>query len=114
MTASVANVPGVETFAVLVGLLLAVARLTRLVTLDKIMQPARGWVVERCGADSQLAYLVHCPWCMSPWIAAALTPVTWWLTPLGDTGIPAWWGIPALVLAVSQIVGMMQRLESTD
>ena len=53
-------------------LLLAVARLTRLVTRDYITQPFRRWVQRH--APDKLAYLVSCPWCASFWIAGVVVP----------------------------------------
>lgn len=52
---------------------LAVARLTRLVTADVILQPARAWLVRHRplhdDRDDWLVYLVHCRWCASIWLA---------------------------------------------
>lgn len=58
---------------------LATARLTRLITTDKISEPARQWLITRLGATSKIVYLAHCPWCMSIWVAALTTPAYWHL-----------------------------------
>lgn len=54
-------------------MVLAVARVTRLITTDHIFERPRNalvrWFSER-GHD-QLAYLVFCPWCMSMYVGAA-------------------------------------------
>lgn len=54
---------------------LAVARLTRLLVEDRLTVSWRQWTVKRFGTESLAAYLVHCPWCMSIWIAAPIMPV---------------------------------------
>lgn len=45
---------------------LAVYRLTRLVTADRIMDWFRAWVEARSG---WAGYLVTCDWCLSIWVA---------------------------------------------
>lgn len=93
-------------------LTLATARLTRLVTIDKIGEPLRQAVIRRYGADHWLTYLLHCPWCMSVWLSTGGVLATWWTLGLADaTGLTAWWGIPALSLAVSHAVGLLRRAE---
>lgn len=98
---------------ILIALILATARLTRLITIDKIGDWIRNRVAMRFGDRSKLTYLFFCPWCMSVWVAAVLTPATWFATGLQD-GIPvtAWWAIPAIALAVSQTVGLLRAIES--
>jgi hypothetical protein len=54
---------------------LAVARLTRLLVSDKITVSLRQWVVNKWGANSLLAQLFHCSWCMSIWVAIPVMPV---------------------------------------
>lgn len=86
---------------------LAVARVTRLVTADRIMLLLRRWVINRWGEESSPAYLVHCRACSSVWIAvpgaigwAMLTlPWRWWWL-----AIPAW-------LAMSHITILLAQLE---
>ena len=53
---------------------LAVARVTRLITRDVITDPVRTPVVRRLvarNADSKIAYLIMCDWCASMYIGAA-------------------------------------------
>jgi hypothetical protein len=68
---------------------LTAARLTRLVVADSFppLAVARMRVVERWGQESWQAYLVHCPWCMGVWLAAAVV-----------AAVTAWYGLPAPVL----------------
>lgn len=71
---------------------LAVARLTRLLTEDRLTVRWRQWVIKRWGPESLASYLVHCPWCMSIYISlpvmpiAALFPYPW---VIGILAIPA-------------------------
>lgn len=48
------------------------ARLTRLITVDSITEPAREWINKRAKAENprlwgKLDDLVNCPWCVSVW-----------------------------------------------
>lgn len=89
-------------------LVLAVARLTRLVTTDKVTESLRIRVVNRWGADAMISYFVHCPWCVSVYAAAPLA-VGYVLA--GDTW---WYQIPALLLAASYITGALNRFTEAD
>lgn len=81
------------------------ARITRLVTTDRITQAPRGWLLRRLPSDSLAAYLVVCDWCASVYIGlgvagtGALTGQwTWpWIVPLG--------------LAFSYVAGWLSRGE---
>ena len=71
-------------------LALATARLTRLVTQDRLTEAPRNrlvrWAVKRGGDDSLLAYFVFCDWCVSVYTGAAVAGAWWawhetaWLT----------------------------------
>ena len=54
--------------------MLSVARLTRLVTDDAILDTPRGWLLERPG---KLAYFVSCPWCVSIWVGAGASALVY-------------------------------------
>lgn len=62
-------------------LALATARLTRLVTQDRITEAPRHWAVRaavrRDGDESLLAYLIVCDWCVSVYTGAAVAGA-WW------------------------------------
>lgn len=61
------------------GILGATTRLTRLLTDDQITLPARRWVIRRFGEEHALSYLVVCPWCVSPYVAAIVSlPAIFW------------------------------------
>lgn len=74
----------------LVLLALATARLTRLVTQDRVTQAPRYWLVRRAvkrgGDESLIAYLIVCDWCVSIYTGAAVAGAWWawhesaWLT----------------------------------
>lgn len=100
----------------------AVTRLTRMLTDDVIGQPLRRFVIKHRPAppaltegdlpdkdqpadEDWLVYLVHCRWCSSIWISAAVTPVVWlW---------PDRWfiQIPLIALTASLAAGLSGRLE---
>jgi hypothetical protein len=86
---------------------LAVARLTALVTVDWITEPARAALVRRLPANRAgefVSELITCQWCASIWVAAAAAPVVWWHSKDG------WAIVAGLILAASQITGMMSQL----
>lgn len=85
---------------------LAVARLTRLLVSDKITVGFRQWVVRKWGADSMLSYLVHCPWCMSIWVAIPIMPVA--------VIFPNRWVVAVLAIpAASYVVGCLANREES-
>lgn len=100
---------------VLVLAVLSVARLTRIVTIDQIFAPVRDVVRRRLGADSQITYLIFCPWCMSIWIGAGVSAVLWWGTPVGASlaseGISWWVGVTIFTLVSSWATGVLRGLE---
>lgn len=89
---------------------LAVARMTLLVTSDRIMLSFRRWVVNRFGDESLAAYLVHCKLCTSIWIA--LPAAAFWA---GFT-LPwkSWWLILPAWFAMSYLTILMARLEEKE
>jgi hypothetical protein len=97
-------------WASLLLITVAVARVTRLIAADRITVGLRRWVVNRWGEESEAAYLIHCRWCASIWIALpaaivwavlALPLHLWWLA------LPAW-------LGMSHVTGLLSRLEEQD
>ncbi|WP_280503840.1 hypothetical protein [Nocardia farcinica] len=91
------------TVLTLVVYVLVVARVTRLVTTDKITEPLRAKLIDRVGTQSLWAFGAHCPWCAGWWVAALLALPAAWVA-----GLPWWWAL-ALPFAASQLVGMMAR-----
>ena len=83
---------------------LTVARATRLLVADRITVGWRRWVVTKWGEDSWGSYLVHCPWCMSLWLAIPVMPVA--------VLFPNKWVIAALaILPASYITGLLAKAE---
>ena len=84
----------------LIVAVLATARITRLLYEDQLTIGYRRWVVKRWGENSKMAYLVHCPWCTSIWVAGPIMPIaTIW---------PNKWIIAALAIpAASMLSGLM-------
>lgn len=91
--------------------LLAIARLTRIVTDDAIAEPFRAWVIRHRpaptdgGDEDPLVYLVHCRWCTSIWIAfPAAAAFYFW----HDTAAVQ---IVVLALAASHVSGLIAHAE---
>lgn len=82
--------------------ILAVARVTRLITTDTILDPPRSWLLRRLQSE-RLKYLIVCDWCMSIWVAAAITPIAW------HHSHTPWYLIPATALAASHMTGLLAQ-----
>lgn len=96
----------------LVLLTLAAARVTRVITDDKIGEPLRAAVLSRLGTEHMLSYLVHCRWCTGLWLAVPAAAVAWWATPLHQHASMGWWfGFPAVALSMSYVIGLLVRAE---
>lgn len=119
---------------ILVVYALAVARITRMVTDDRLFNKPRGAVIVRAWTRAypvvkskpagperrdllvsvmtnhatmppMLAYLIVCPWCVSIWIGALVAPLAWlW-------GTRPWFAIPAVALAFSHVSGFLATRE---
>lgn len=91
---------------------LATARVTRLVTGDKLTERPRLWalthVVRRRGDESLLAYLITCPWCVSVYAGTGLA-AGWWLW-----GESRWFTAAVAALAFSYATGWLASRESED
>lgn len=110
------------TFAVVLVLtgLLATARLTRLISADRVSLGLRGAVVRRFGPSSALGYLVHCRWCVSMYVAVPIAAAVLWLwdalaLDLADLGWPQRIVLAALLaLAFSHGTALLAGLEDED
>lgn len=84
---------------------LAVARLTRLVTEDTVFDTPRSAVLRaltgRWGAESRLAYMLVCPWCISVYAGAGVA-AAWWAW--GDA---RWFTAVCAALAASHVAGFL-------
>lgn len=83
------------------ALLISTARLTRLITDDKITEGFRQWVVSRAGDESLISYLVYCSWCVSVYTGAAVS-LGWWA--FGDQ---VWYQIILIALSCSYAAGFL-------
>jgi hypothetical protein len=85
---------------------LAAARVTRLITRDRITLTPRLWVINKLGPDTMTAYLITCDWCAGLWTGAVVTSAAWhWQH-------SPWLQVPVAALAVAQAVGMIASRES--
>jgi hypothetical protein len=85
----------------LVSLLLTTARLTRLVTADRITEKYRVAIISRVSPEGLLAYLIVCDWCASFYIGAAVSGA-WWA--FGDY---EWFELVTLALSASYVAGFL-------
>lgn len=82
---------------------LAVYRLTRLIVTDHMpFGPLRDRLA-RDRPHSLITDWMHCPWCSSAWIAAAVLAV--------HALTPHWWPYAAAVLAFSAVAGLLATWE---
>lgn len=95
-------------FLVFFNTLLAGARLTRLITQDRITRAPREWALRRLPDGHLLAYLLVCSWCVSMYVSLPTT-VAWmawgdhWLF-RGVTG----------ALAMSYVIGWLAAREESS
>lgn len=89
----------------LVLILLATARLTRLVTTDVLLSPPRDWALYRLADQGpvrdKIAYLIVCDWCASMYVAPAVAGA-WWAW--GDT---LWLTMVYAALSASYATGFL-------
>jgi hypothetical protein len=84
-----------------VVLTLASARLTRLITTDKLSFSTRQKLAIKLGPQHWLVYLIHCPYCTSVWtslFAAGYGVALFVFT------APLWWWLVPAALAMSHLV----------
>jgi hypothetical protein len=92
---------------------LAIARVTRLITTDHVFDTQRDWVLSHVMREGReepawrvlLAYLIFCPWCMSMYVAA---PVACAYAVWGET-MP--YMTVVLALAASHVTGFLASKE---
>lgn len=105
---------------------LAAARITRIITTDKIAEPFRLFVAThlrqpefndagtiQIREGSKITYLIFCRWCTGLWVSIPAACLTWWPAHLGDhLDLTAWIAVPALALAYSHLIGLAVRIEA--
>jgi hypothetical protein len=79
---------------------LATYRITRLLQEDSLppLPKLRETILDQYG-DHSAADLVTCPWCLSPWVAAAVL--------VARRKFPTGWSFLSEVLAISAAVGLL-------
>lgn len=82
---------------------LATARITRLITTDRITQAPRTWLQLRLNPDGLAAYLVTCDWCASVYVSAGVAAALVWG--------PAWTVWVTAALAFSYTAGWLAAKE---
>lgn len=92
----------------MVVMALATARVTRLVTRDRILDAPRRVVLRALPDDSLLAYLMVCDWCVSVYTGALAAVGGAW------AGWWDWWAAPAFALAFSYVTGWLASREGED
>jgi len=92
----------------LVLLLLAVARLTRLVVTDQIGLPIRQWVLVRSGDQGWWTYAIHCPWCVGMWFSLVASPL-WYYFRHNPVFL-----MLCVALALSQAVGLLFKVDKEN
>lgn len=98
-----------------VVLVLATARLTRLVYFDDITLPIRNWIDSRFGPSSFISKVVWCPWCASVWVAFFTCPFClagMWMFAGWTLGAAAW-ASAVLIPAVCYPAGWIVERETT-
>lgn len=93
---------------IIVGWYLAVARVTYLITQDRITEDGRIWFMHRVGVNGMLAYLVNCSWCVSFWVALLSTPVAVYMADR------TWPQAILFALGASYFTGMMSAIGGED
>lgn len=89
----------------LVLIVLATARVSRLVTTDVLTEGPRNWAVQRLAdrgpVRDKMAYLLVCDWCSSMYVGAAVSGA-WWVW--GDT---MWLMMVYAALSASHVTGFL-------
>jgi len=85
---------------------LVTARVTRLITTDRLTQAPRTWILSRLDSDGLAAYLVVCDWCASFYVGIAVAGAGAW------ADLWSWPWIVPLGLAFSYVAGMLARGEA--
>lgn len=100
------------TVTTLILAILATARLTRMVTTDRIFEAPRIWllrkIVRRYGEEHLLAYLPVCNWCASVYVATGVYGA--W----ASVGGTPWFQVPVTVLALSYAAGWLASKEGGE
>ena len=80
---------------------LATARLTRMVTSDRLFLAPRAWLLRWLKEDGLTSYLVVCDWCVSVYVGAGVAAALSWM------GYLPWAQAPIAALAFSYAAGFL-------
>lgn len=94
--------------AILIGWYLAVARVTRLIAMDRISEGVRIVIVRRLGEASLISYLVNCMWCVSIWVGLASTAVPVYMAHR------TWPQAVLFAFGASYLTGILTRFDADD
>jgi hypothetical protein len=98
----------------IIVVLLAVARVTRLVAADEVTRGLRETIAQWLREGSPLVYLLYCRWCLSIWIAFPSAGV-WWALSTAPRWSGHWWvDVPTVALALSHATGLLVHAEPED
>lgn len=93
-----------DTITVILAALLT-ARLTRLITRDKLTEPLRNQALLHLDEDGAAAYLITCDWCASFYVGGAVAAGGAW------AGLWSWWWAPVLAFVFSHVAGFLASRE---
>lgn len=82
-------------------MMLAVARITRLVNEDTLTERPRSWLILRLNGHENAQYLITCPWCVSVYAGAGVAGV--WVA----VGSNPWFVGGLIALAASYVTGWL-------
>lgn len=83
----------------------ATARLTRLITTDKILERPREALLDRLNPHGMITYMLGCRWCVSIYVGAAATIYA------TITAGNVWCMAPMAALTASQATGILASME---
>jgi hypothetical protein len=80
---------------------LAGARITRLITTDRIFEAPRLWLINKLDPLSLSAYVITCSWCTGLWVACVTLSAAWhWRD-------SPWLQVPLCAMALAEIIGLI-------
>lgn len=85
---------------------LVTARITRLITSDRITEAPRNALLRRLDAEGLWAYLLVCDWCVSVYVGLGVAAAGAW------AGAWSWPWVPPVALAFSYVAGWLASKES--
>lgn len=93
-----------DTITLLIAALVT-ARITRLITLDRITEAPRTWILSKLDLNGLLSYLITCTWCASFYVGLTVAAAGAW------AGEWDWAWIVPLGLAFSYVAGYLASKE---